>query len=76
MTVDVERGGQRGDGQQVAPGIGYLIDQLARGFDLVRQLMLLGQPFLAEAFRVGFEAQVALDDLHALACVAAAVNIH
>ena len=76
VTVHIERGGQAGDREQVTAGVGDLVHQLAGLSIWCESSCFLGQPLLAETFRVGFKSQVALHDHHPLAGVADAVDFN
>lgn len=74
VPIDFHRGGQLGDDQQVALGVGDVFDQFLGGSDPVGKLKFLGQKCLAEGFGVALKGDVAAHDLDALGFIQYAVN--
>jgi len=67
VTVHIQRGGQRGDGEQVAAGVRDLSHQLPRPFYLMRKFFFAGHPLLAEGVCILFERKIALHNEDAFA---------
>ncbi len=76
VTVHIQGGSQRGDGEQVAAGVRNFPNEFSSAFDFVREFFLFWHERIAESIGILLETEIALHNEDPFARIANSHDIH